>query len=348
MSTDRFNIHEMGTGNDTHSNFLKRMGYGDLLNRPGRQEITLDTASMYKSAADTSTMLTGAGMATGGLAGNLLADYTNTGALGRLLMTVVGAGAGGVGGHILGKKLDVSDENGVPGSIKNRAAINAAALGSIGALAGYGTSKYLAGSKNNVYNTMGALTGGSIGALIGSHIAAPDEGEKAGETNAEAVKQADKLGLKGDQRISFIRDYVAATDREKDNEGVLDNIKSIYGSNPTEMDKVIAQYKGEDIPEESWWSWYKSPIMYTEGAAVPLAALVSGVKNKITGKTKWQDIPADIASYPMERLKWYANIPRKVSISYKQNAKGLNKAWAKSKPALSTLVRILSRGRVKF
>lgn len=282
MSTDKFNIHEMGTGNDTHSNFLRRMGYGDLLNRPGRQEVTLDTASMYKKAADASTMLTGTGAAAGGLAGNLLADYTDTGALGRLLMTVAGAGIGGVGGNILGKHLDTTTQDGMTLANRNRSAINAAALGTLGSLAGYGTSKFVLGSKNKAHNLVGALAGGGLGAFVGSHIA---KRESDPVTDKEILDIADDLGLQGDQRENFIRDYTAALSEEKNMEGITDRLQWLVGTNPTEMDKVIARYKGEEIPTESWVSWWKTPILGNEllaGGKTVLAGAGKATKGKKT------------------------------------------------------------------
>lgn len=301
MSTDKFNIHEMGTGNDTHSNFLMRMGYGDLLNRPGRQEVTLDTASMYKKAADASTMLTGTGAAAGGLAGNLLADYTDTGALGRLLMTVAGAGIGGVGGNILGKHLDTTTQDGMTLANRNRSAINAAALGTLGSLAGYGTSKFVLGSKNKAHNLVGALAGGGLGAFVGSHIA---KRESDPVTDKEILDIADDLGLQGDQRENFIRDYTAALSEEK-GKGITDEwYYSLLGDNPTEMDKVKAKYAGNDTPEErivGWNTTWKAPLLLEAGWAAGSGLGAFG-RNAVKGQA-----PKTLPHYVLSRLNWHKN-----------------------------------------
>lgn len=348
MSTDKFHINDAAPGNDTHSNFLRRMGYGDLLNRPGRQEMTIDTASMYKSAGDAGNALTGAGVAAGGLAGSLVADYTNAGALGRLIMTLAGAGAGGFGGRMLGEHLDKSEVDGIPMSRKHRQAVNAATIGSIGALAGYGTSKYLVGSKNNLYNLLGAATGGSIGALVGSRIGAPDgdNWNEYTEQEQEAAKQADKLGLKGDQRNNFIRDYTASIDREKDNEGVADWIKSVIGRNPTEMDKVIAKYKGEEEPVDSWTHPIKTPIAAIEGYHALKHGIPAGSR-AIQGKT-----PGSLGDYLTRRAKWWfgspATLPNgKFGWNLPEMPRRLIRYTVPTK-YLKLAARLLSKGRIRL
>ena len=354
MSTDKFNIHEMGTGNDTHSNFLRKMGYGDLLNRPGRQEITLDTASMYKKAADAGTMLTGAGAVSGGLAGNLLADYTDTGALGRLLMTVAGAGVGGVGGNILGKHLDTTLDNGMSLTQKNRHKINAAALGSLGALTGYGTSKYLMGSKNKMHNLLGALAGGAIGAGVGSHIA---DNKISDNVDKKILDIADDMGLKGDQRENFIRDYTAALSEEK-SKGITDELPyTLIGDNPTEMDKVKAKYSGDAIPEERIIganTWWKGPLA-AEAVYAGFNALGGG--GKILVGKKLTSNPID---YIANRASKYIGAPIRDKttgrIGYvlpyvfnnktvKRTANLLNSPKITNK-AIKAILKVLSKGRI--
>lgn len=299
MSTEKFNIHEMGQGNDVHSDFLIRKGYGNLLNRPGRQEITLDTASMYKSAGDASTMLTGAGAAAGGLAGNLLADYTDTGATGRLIMMLAGAGLGGFGGYTAGKHMDSTMEDGMSMTHRNRNKINAAAIGSLGALAGYGTSKYVMGSKNKLHNLIGAVAGGAIGAGLGSHIA---DNKTTSSADKEILDIADDMGLQGDQRENFIRDYTAALSEEKNKGFANEWYYTLIGNNPTEMDKVKAKYSGKTIPEESVrglnTAW-KVPLGIETGYAAA-RALGAGGRSVVKGST-----PGTIPQYVLSRANWY-------------------------------------------
>lgn len=299
MSTDKFHISEMVTGHDARMDAMIRRGYGDLMNmhKSGRKEVTIDTASMYKKAADASTMLTGAGAVSGGLAGNLIADYAGSSSMGRLLLTVAGSIAGGVGGNMLGKRMDnTTDSNGISMTNRNRNNLNAALLGSLGSLAGYGTSKYVMGSDNKIHNAMGALAGGLVGAGVGSGIAYRKQDKNVDD---DAAREADKIKLQGQDRDRFIRDYYAAVEAEN-NKGFFDGLQyTLLGDNPTEMDKVIAKYRGEDIPQEKLLSYntiWKAPLA-AEGTVAAATAVASPIRGLITGKR-----PGSIPKYVLSRI----------------------------------------------
>ena len=241
MSTDKFNIHEMGAGNDTHSNFLKRMGYGDLLNRPGRQEITLDTASMYKSAADQGSILgAGIGGVAGGIGGAELAEHMGGSATAKLIGALVGAGIGGVGGYYAGGALDEIDKNTGTSTVdRNRHLIYSGAGSALGALTGYGISKYLVGSKNNTHHVLSALLGAGAGAGAGYLVAGDEEYNK---DFADALNVAEQAGMDEDKRNTYARlvaKYKQKVDKSTGITGLYDRLK--WKTTDDWIDRMIMQ-----------------------------------------------------------------------------------------------------------
>ena len=273
MSTDRFNIHEMGTGNDTHSNFLKRMGYGDLLNRPGRQEITLDTASMYKSAADQGAILgAGVGGVAGGIGGAVIAEAVGGSATAKLMGALVGAGLGGVGGYYAGGALDKKDEaTGRSSSDKYTSTIGTVGGGALGALTGYGVSKYLLGSKNKTHHVISALLGGGIGAGAGYMASG---GLRAEKNMEEGFRRAAAKGYTGDKARKYAEAYsrrASENQNKTESRGILggilgDTYEYVFEKgigNADEYAEAVAN--GEDTSRFNW-----SALATAEAIASPL------------------------------------------------------------------------------
>lgn len=214
MSTDKFHIHDMGQGNDVHSNVLNRLGYGNLLNRPGRQETTIDTASMYKKAdfGPGAGIGTIAGTLAGGIGGADIAGAMGGSATSKLLGALVGAGAGGLGGYLGGSLLDKGDNNKISIADANLRGLNAVGGGLIGGLAGYGTSKYILGSKNKTHQLISALIGAGAGTGIGYTVAGSREYKKYLE---EGKKKALRNGYKGVEADRFARFYANKMEANK-------------------------------------------------------------------------------------------------------------------------------------
>lgn len=269
MSTAKFNISEMGEGNDTHSNFLISKGYGNLLNRPGRQEITIDTASMYKKAADQGAILgAGVGGIAGGIGGSEIAEALGGSATAKLMGALVGAGVGGVGGYYAGKSLDKVDKDNLTTIDKYRSPVYTLGGGALGALTGYGVSKYLMGSKNKTHHVLSALLGAGVGAGAGHIVSGREEyneavkdGLKAADKYNEAVKAglitADKSDIK--DRNRFAKIYAKYLTREKINPWynliAVDTDKGFFTNAFTKreedaLDAAIKEYYGEEDPRE--------------------------------------------------------------------------------------------------
>ena len=255
MSTAKFNISDMGTGNDTHSNFLIRNGYGNLLNRPGRQEITIDTASMYKKAADQGSFLgAGVGGVAGGIGGAEIAEAMGGSATAKLMGALVGAGLGGVGGYYLGKELDKQDKNNLTAIDKYRDPVYTVGGGALGALTGYGLSKYLMGSKNKTHHVISALLGAGVGAGAGHLVSG---GEEYNEAFKDGLLAADRAGVK--DRNQFAKLYAKHRTKDKINpwynllaidtdEGLLSNM--FMKQEEDAFDSAVKEYNGEKKPRE--------------------------------------------------------------------------------------------------
>ena len=170
MSTDKFHISDATPGHDTHSAVLNRLGYGDLLNRKGHTEFTIDTTKLNKSAAAHGAILgAGTGAAIGAVAGAELAGDKAT-ATTKLLSTLAGTGIGGVGGYFLGSALDTPEDDGLSIADKNTGLLNTIGMGAIGGAVGYGASKYLLGATNKTHHLLSALAGAGLGAGVGTMI----------------------------------------------------------------------------------------------------------------------------------------------------------------------------------
>lgn len=205
MSTDKLHISDATPGHDTHSAVLNRLGYGDLLNRKGRTEFTIDTTKLNKSAANHGAILgAGTGAAIGAVAGAELAGDKSS-ATTKLLSTLAGTGIGGVGGYLIGSTLDNPEDDGLSIADKNTGLLNTVGMGAIGGAIGYGTSKYLIGARNKTHHLLSALIGAGAGVGAGSLIT----DSRINKANREiATSLADEYEVPEDKRDEFISNYV--------------------------------------------------------------------------------------------------------------------------------------------
>ena len=330
MSTDKFHIGDAGRGNDAHSDFLMRMGYGDLLNRPGRQEMTIDTASMYKKAAigQGEAIGTGLGALAGGIGGAEIADAMGGSATAKLLGALTGAGLGGVGGYFAGGMLDKSEGDDLSISDKNTTLINQIGGAGIGGLTGYGISKYLVGSKNRTHHLLSAGIGAGIGAGAGT-LLADDKLRKETRSVAESIGK--QRGYTGDDLRRFTNYYVSATDKiTRDNKLNKDkswldrltsigSIKDVYLKAPTA--EAIAQARMEGKSEEEAEREVNQAVVAgtaLAGQQLSAAALRrivrgGGKKNKRTTFGSMHLEAKDINTLPKQFLQKYMNNPTGVS-----------------------------------
>lgn len=258
MSTDKFHINDAAPGNDTHSNFLRRMGYGDLLNRPGRQEMTIDTASMYKSAAVGQGEALGAGLGAvaGGIGGAEIANAMGGSATAKLLGALTGAGLGGVGGYYAGGLLDKPGEDGISPMLKvRREALTLGGAG-LGGLTGYGISKYLVGSKNKTHHLLSALVGAGIGGGAGYLVAGDKQYNDHYKKGLDIAKE---LGLDEKQHERFSQLYAKNVvnaqpgwwDRNfsyHPNRSLAENWFMATETDP--VDRALAELNGDDDPTD--------------------------------------------------------------------------------------------------
>lgn len=256
MSTDKFHINDAAPGNDTHSNFLRRMGYGDLLNRPGRQEMTIDTASMYKSAAVGQGEALGAGLGAvaGGIGGAEIANAMGGSATAKLLGALTGAGLGGVGGYYAGGLLDEPGKDGVSPMLKMRREALTVGGAGLGGLTGYGISKYLVGSKNKTHHLLSALVGAGIGGGAGYLVAGDKQYNDHYKKGMEIAKE---LGLDEKQHKRFSQLYAKNAvnaqpgwwDRNfsyHPNRSLAENWFMVSETDPTK--RALAELNGEKDP----------------------------------------------------------------------------------------------------
>lgn len=204
MSTAKFHIKDAQPGHDTHSAVLNRLGYGDLLNRKGRTEFTIDTTSLTKSAANHGAIMgAGTGAAVGAIAGAELAGGKAS-ATTKLLSALAGTGIGGVGGYLIGSTLDKPTDDGMSIADKNTGLLNTVGMGAIGGVLGYGTSKYLIGAKTKTHHLLSALLGAGAGAGVGSLIT---DSQVSSEHRRLAYEAGKASGFKGEQLEKYVDAY---------------------------------------------------------------------------------------------------------------------------------------------
>lgn len=281
MSTAKFNIYNMGIGHDARRDSMVRKGYGDLLDihHSGRKETTIDTASMYKKAADQGAILgAGVGGVAGGIGGAEIAEAMSGSATAKLMGALVGAGLGGVGGYYAGGALDKVDKDNLTTIDKYRSPVYTIGGGALGALTGYGMSKYLMGSKNKTHHVISALLGAGVGAGAGHLVSGSEEYNEAVK---DGLVYADRLGVK--DKNKFAKLYAKHRDKAKINPWynmfVPDSGRSL-GSNIFERrdtDAVSAALEEYNTGNEN-----PTEISYLKSGAIALGSglLARSARNK--------------------------------------------------------------------